>query len=257
MQNNNLSKRAPARAGLAEMNKKCAAAHGEPGQSLLAHIGRECGSVTLEGAIIIPVVMLTVCLSIYFMIILYEQAQIQAAASYSAQRVSSLWRGGLEGIVASMDALAGCGIPAAVKTPAGGAGLYHRTIDLSQNAKRDIATVLAAKRSDVLSLPGYTLKRGGSQYGNGVFGKALAIVFEGRTTISNRYVMQIFRLGGSFIKTHAAISLMPDFAEDIRRIDYVAEIEKNAGEDSPESTGAAGVFSDIIRKIHECIGRMM
>ena len=54
-------------------------------------VAADSGMITLEAAILGIIAIYIVCLSVYIALILFSQAQLQTSASYSAQRVSSIW----------------------------------------------------------------------------------------------------------------------------------------------------------------------
>jgi len=165
-------------------------------------------------------------------ITLFGQAQLQSSAGYTAHSASSAW-----------------GRDGDVRQP-----LYSRMFDEYRGAKLGIASGIAEARLAGVTLPGYVSAHGDTGYSSDVFGRKLAVGLRGRASVPNRGVTKMFGLGGVFTVDYCAKSLMPDFAESIRCIRYVLEIEHKMEESSPQYAQVANSFTDFRDKIREFIG---
>ncbi|MCL2057761.1 MAG: hypothetical protein FWH01_01700 [Oscillospiraceae bacterium] len=266
-------------------------------------LASERGSITLEGAIVVPLVVFVVGLSIYIVLLLFGQAQLQSASVYAAQRAAVAWRGGGAEIggayvgavggadydganVGDMGGVGGSGgssnsggasnsgstngndgINSNDNTSRSGGfmgggvfvngGLYHRLYDSGAGEKIRFAADMADTRHDFISLTGYTQAQGGAAYQSGIFGKTLTVGLHGRTLLPNRNVMAEFGYGSVFSGSYAAKSLIPDFAENIRCIGYVIEIESKEHEATQGQAGAGDNFANIIGHIRSYIGGLL
>lgn len=211
-------------------------------------IKSERGSITLESAFVVPLVIFTVCLSVYIALILFEQAQLQTSSNYAAQSVSASWLS-----VLKPDADGGGG----VAVPADGAGLYHRNIDFNKAKKLDVAAAVAASRLNDVNISGYAKTKATAVYKNSIFGKTLTVGLDSQVTVPNKNVTSAFGLSNEFFGEFAAKSLIPDFAENIRCISYVQEIVSKLEEVSPEFAQITGGFTGLISKIQEFVGGLL
>jgi len=217
------------------------------------------GSATLESALIVPVAFLVVCLSIYAALALFEHAQLRASADYAAHRVASVWRGSAaaygeyesEGEISLYNESNPAG------RPADGVGLYHRTFDAHVAEKRKTAAASAEFYFDGAGLPGYTQAEGNAKFNGGLFGKSLSAALSGLTTVPYKKAMTTFGQDNRFASKFTAESIIADYAENIRRADYVIEIEKKLEESSPEIAGAIASFSDLLERVREYIGSLL
>ena len=226
-----------------------------PGR-IVGKLASEYGAITLESAFVIPAAVFVVCLSIYIVLLLFEQAQLQSSADYAAQRAGSVWRGavvqrGEEG--RDTAAFEGGASSPDEQT----AGLYHRTLDPYIKEKIYNAANIASVRFDSISLEGYTQIEGEAEYKNGILGKTLSVGLSDSIKLPNREAMFAFGLGNIFSNRFETVSLLPDFAENIRCIGYVMEIETKLEEASPEFAEVANSFQDIIAHIREYIGGIL
>jgi len=222
--------------------KNCSSLRSERGpfaQASSKFLHSERGSVTLESAIIVPIAVFVVCLSIYIVLLLFEQAQLQSSTDYAAHRTAAVWRGGM-----TKDAM----------KVATGAGLYNRIFDPDKQKKVDTAAKVAERRLDGVNMPGYAYAGGSALYKNGLFGKTLSVGLDGVIVVPNRGVTTVFGFDNTFGADYDATSLMPDFAENIRCIDYVLEIEKCIEEHSPEFASVANGFTDVLDQIKDFLG---
>ena len=195
----------------------------------------EDGSFTLESAIILPVVIFTICLSVYMALAMFEQAQLQAASGYAAANAAAGWRG----------------------AGAGGAGLYDRIFFTYGEEKPGGASAAALARFSETGLAGYAKVDAYAAYKNGIFAKTVTVALNGYINMPNKNVAAFFGLKNSFGGGYGSISLLPDFAEDIRCADYAMEIEKRLEEASPEFAKAANSFSEILAHIQGYIGGLL
>ena len=143
------------------------------------------------------------------------------------------------------------------RLPADGAGLYHRMADGSVGHKEAIAADAAEGLFGNISLPGYTFPAGEAKYRNTLFGKTLGVALRSVTMLPNERVMSAFGLGANVSGNNRAQSVIPDFAENIRCVDYVMEIENKLEEASPEFAKVANSFSDVLYKIKEYLGGVL
>ena len=208
----------------------------------------ERGSVTLESAILIPIIIFLVCMSVYILLILFEEAQFQSSSDYAAQRAASVWRGD---IIRDSGA-AGSG--GDTKSSAATVGLYHRMYDPLTDKKTNAAADIAQKRMNGVSLPGYSDAGGDAKYRNGIMGKTLTVGLHGAATVPSLRITRTFGYSNIFDEACDATSLMPDFAENIRCVGYVLDIEKKLEEASPEFAEAVNNFTDIIGHIRGYLG---
>ena len=201
------------------------------GRYAAAALKSDAGSVTLESAIAVPIIIFVVCLSVYIVLLLFEHAQLQSSSGYAAHRASSVWLSG---------------------------GLYRRLHDPDSDTKRGAASRMAQQRLESVSLPeGYTRADGETEYNNGIFGKTLTVGLRGGTRLPNRRVTSVFGLVNTFDADFETVSLMPDFAENIRCIGYVLEIEQTLEADIPELGKAVNSFNGVISNIREYIGGIL
>ena len=196
------------------------------------------GAMTLEAAILAPLVIFTACLLLYMVVAMFEQAQAQSSAAYAAQRVSPAWRGAVVGKGAS-------------------AGLYHRIYDPAAKIKLEMTKTTAETRFYDTSLPGFTRAEGGALHKNGIFGQTLAVELRGRTDPPNEKIMPYFGYESGFNVSGGAVSLVPDFAENIRCMRYALEIEKSIEEASPEFAKIAGAFPEVLERIKSFVGGLL
>ena len=219
-----------------------------PSRNLIPMALSEKGSTTLEGAIIIPIVIFVVCLSVYIILLLFGQAQMQSSSGYAAQRVSPRWRGVLQNNSASQNG-------EGVESPEGKwTLLYDRIFDTNVTGKLDAASGLAEARLDGVVMQGYVSAGASTEFRNGMFGKNLAVALQGGITMPNKRVTAAFGYGNHFGAAYGARSIVPDFAENIRNVRYVREIELKIKEAPTQYVTKAKSFSDVIGHIRKYVG---
>lgn len=199
--------------------------------ALRGALGSDRGSVTIEGAIIIQIVIFAIGLAVYINLIFFEQAQMQTSAGYAAHRVSSIWRDD---------------------------GLYRRWIDPDKSKKEILASDTAVLRNHAIKLPNYYSYAGGeSKFKNDIFVSTLNVRMRGSITMPHKQTMKVFGFSNKLNADFNSKSVLPDFAENIRVISYVTEIIDCLEETSPELAKATGEFSDFLGKIKSKIGGLL
>ncbi|MDR3120590.1 MAG: hypothetical protein LBU58_04560 [Clostridiales bacterium] len=216
--------------------------------ALRAAVSDERGSVTLESAFVVPIVIFTVCLSLYIVILLFERSQLQCASDYAAQTASVAWRG----------VTASSGSDGAQAEPADGAGLYYRLFDMVGAAQKEaVASTLAERRSQTLGLPGYSEARGGAEFHSGLLGRTLSVALHSVVTLPSERVMKAFGASNQFSAAINAKSLIPDAPDFIRNLDYVMEVEKKLEESSEAFNKVANGYRGLVDKIRGYIGGIL
>ena len=254
-------------------------------------LGSERGSLTLESAIVMPIVIFIACMMVYIVLLLFEHAQLQSSADYAAHRAAMAWRGAVieenganaiggtnalgtaqpmgeaqaVGTAQPMGAAQAIGTlqsAGAARAPisllpdwsaARYAGLYGRLYDFNRAYKLEAAYTIAGFRFNNIKIPGYTSAAGVSEYQNTLLSKNIIVGMQGKTYLPSCNVTSVFGFGNVAGGDFYARSLAPDFAENIRTVDYVFEIEQKIEEKSPEFAAVANEFKDILDKITEYI----
>ena len=200
-------------------------------------VKNEKGSATIEGLIIIPLVLLTVCLMIYLTCLLFERGMLLNATGKAAIEASAGWKES-EG-AASYNRKS---------------NLYWRTYDNSIGSKAGAAQQAAEKHFKRTGIEGFTSVDGYSEYKKGLLAKRINAGLKNRTTFPGRIVMRYFRQPTSVESDISSRSIIPDNAEFIRNIDHVVELEKELEKKCPKLAEVANSYQEALERIRGFIG---
>ena len=225
-----------------------------------ARIKSEQGSFTVETSIVFSVVFLAVCMMLYMMILLFERAEIQTAADFSTILASLSWR--QEDSISSSSVMSNSNNGQMTENNhlqtsfrhVDNENLYWRIFDINASGKSSAISSAAEQRFHQIQLPGFTALDADTTYKSGVLNKSILVDLYHETYLPNRSVMSLFSQKSTFNSSIYAASLIPDFSEFQRNLDYAVEIEKEIEADSPELRETVDAFSDIVKCIHKFIG---
>ena len=222
----------------------------------------ESGMTTLESAIIVPLMIFMLCISTYIALILFEQAQLQASSDYAARRASAGWRngpaitGGAETKSATGDASAGdAETNSATGSASGCDDLYRRLFDTVKTENLINTNGIAIARHRELSLPGYTTATSEAGYRHVLNVKTVTVNLYGDTTMPDENATAVFGYSNKFAGKYGAASIAPDFAENIRCLDFALELNRPHKSADLMNAGGADGFSEALGRIRGYVGR--
>ena len=189
------------------------------------------GSVTVESAFVIPVVLLTVCLILYMTILLFERCMLINSTNYAAIMASSSWKD-----------------PDSLDIDWNNYNLYWRIFDEMALTKSNKAAQNTEAYYKLLGLKGFTVVNSYADYRNSII-KSIETGIFSRTVFPEQIIMKQFNLSSAYGLKINSCSIIPDFSEFIRNIDFVIDIEKELEENSPEFKNFAKNYNEILEKI--------
>jgi len=207
---------------------------------------REGGSITVEAAIVVPVVILSIAALIYIAILMYQQAYIQSLASRSAEMGAASWNNTLKDFeTGKID-----------KENLDKAGLYWRMLDTGKQSKMSkVLDYINSKIEDSIVYPGS--RKVDVKLNDYIVYKKLIVTIECTCKIPFGEFLKLFGIKKDYtIRAQSEVAIS-DPAEFIRNTDFILdtgrEIElkypqiKNIGDKSRE------VIENVKEKIQEFI----
>lgn len=199
------------------------------------------GSVTVEAAIVVPIVILSIVAVILAGLILYQRAVLQSVADKAARAGADTWES------LSSDILTG-------KTPIGSlddSGLYWRFFEADKGEK----TARLKKYTEALLAKGNIIKPESSAVSADI--KDFLIYKRLELTIENAYILPgggVLRLFGSDGKIRLKVTsfaVVDDPAELIRNTDFILDIEKELENKYPGLKKLGDKTRDIFSKLKD------
>ena len=212
----------------------------------------EHGSMTLESAIVVPIVLLTTFMMFYLTVVIYERAAVQTAANGAAISASICWsNGGVDpaGILSTPD-----GTEAYKAYPD---ELYWRIFDGKRTTKEGNASTEAMNLFQRGGLNGFTDALAFTQFHGGIFTKSVHIGVESDVFLREERVPAGFGVHSHFKTALGTQSVIPDIPEFQRNVDFVVDIEQQLEERYPELKEAMDKYRSLIDRIHGYIGGLV
>ena len=216
--------------------------------------GSEQGSMTLESAIVVPLVLLCTFLMFYLVVILYERAAVQTAADGAVISASISWinGSGMNGEAPGHERVVEKGLSGVLEK-----NLYWRIMDGEKGRKVEAAADESVQRFQRAGLEGFSEVDALSAYDGGVFNKSIHITVNNDITLREEQVPGSFSITSLFRTTLGTQSMIPDIPEFQRNIDFVVELEQDIEEKYPELKAGVDKYRGLLNKIHGYIGGLL
>lgn len=202
------------------------------------------GSVTVEAAILVPIVVLSITALILASIMEYQQTGIQAAADIAAAAGAECW-----GISSKEIATGGLR-----KSELGGDGLYRRILDPKKEAKlqniRDFADRGLDKSVGVL----YGTRRAEAELLDWLVYKKVTVTVENEAELPENGSFSLFGLAGAYRGKTVSEAVAGDTPEFIRNTDFIIDLEKELEEKYPGLKDLGEKSRDAVSELKKKIG---
>jgi hypothetical protein len=202
------------------------------------------GSITVEAAIIVPLVFLCVLGILYVGILIYHSSCVHSVASSTAQRGASIWDNACDELESGKNDM---NLPAK--------GLYRRILGGNYEEEKALMKEYINSELDQKGFLEEVMRDIDIRLSNNLVYRKLSI----KVTCSYRNpaadFLGIFGVNDIFSIKAEYEALLNDAPEFIRNTDFICDIEKEMEDKYPELKDAAdeirGVFGDVKQNIEE------
>jgi flagellar basal body-associated protein FliL len=182
------------------------------------------GSVTVEAAIIVPIVILAILAVVYIGLLLCQKASVQSAAEMSAEAGAAAWVSGVGEIGTNMIA------PDDFEK----IKLYRRIFDSDSKTRLESIEAYAIYLSSQNELIRPKDTEADAVIKNHVLSRRIEVTVRKHYSIPLGNLLKIFGASGELTITSVASASIDDPAEFIKNTDYILDVEKEIENKNPE-----------------------
>ncbi len=197
------------------------------------------GSTTVEAAVIVPTIILSILAVIYIGLLLYQKSAIQSAAEMAAEAGATAWVSGV------------CEIGTNKMTPEDfdKIKLYRRIFDSGKEARLNSIEAYAVYLSSQNELIKSKNIEAEAVIKNFVLFKRLEVTVKKQYSIPLGNFLSVFGASGEITIASKAVASIDEPAEFIRTADYIIDIGKNIENNNPELKNLADETRNALNKM--------
>lgn len=182
------------------------------------------GSVTVEAAVIVPTIILSIIAVIYIGLLLYQKASIQSAAEMSAEAGAAAWVSGVSEIGTNRMA------PEEFEK----IKLYRRIFDSSKETRLSSIEAYALYLSSQNEIIKPAVTEAEAVIKNYILFKRIEVTVSKHYSIPMGNFLKIFGTSGELTITSVAVASIDEPSEFIRNTDYILDIGRTIENNNPE-----------------------
>lgn len=208
-------------------------------------IKEESGSITIEAAIIVPIVIFSIIVIMYISLLLYQQACLQSVANNVASRGAETWGRSITSIETGRVRI----------DDLNNKGLYWRIFDSDKETQENNVREFLINKSDRFSLLKEIRKTIDIELKDYIVYKKLIVTVQATYNLPVAEFLQVFGLKKDYIVKVESEAVVNDPVEFIRNIDFIVDIERKLEMKYPGlrdlGDKTRNIISGIKEKIHE------
>jgi hypothetical protein len=203
------------------------------------------GSIVVEAALIVPLIILSLVAIIYIALLLYSHAHMQTTANWAVERGASTWSNKSKdfetGKIEIEDLNAN--------------SLYWRLVDNSAREKIDGIIDHTQKKAEANNLLAGSEEQVTAAIKDYIIYKKLVVNTQDRRALPLGNILGIFGMSKYYTISAQAQASVYDSAEFVRNIDYILFLEKQLEETYPAAGNTGKKIREILDGIKDIIDR--
>ncbi|HHW48862.1 MAG TPA: hypothetical protein GXX14_09630 [Clostridiaceae bacterium] len=181
-----------------------------------SRVSAQKGSITVEAAIVIPVVILSIVVVIYIVLIMYQKAYMQAVADDAASRGAAAW----DKSASSLETIR------VEKENLGDRGLYWRIYDPEKTSRQKAVEEYLDRKYGRYGILRESSRWSMAELKDYIIYKKLVVTMENSYRLPIGGLLSMFGIDGYFTIKAKSEAVVNEPVEFIRNIDFLIDMER-------------------------------
>ncbi len=205
------------------------------------------GSITVEAAIVVPVIILSLVAIIYASFLAFQKAYLQLLADRTAERGAHFWKNRYANIETGRD----------YKTCPEGMELYWWIWDTSNDEKRAKVESYLENRAGRYSIIKSADRKAHVSLLNYIAGKKVRVAIEESYVIPGASLLKAFGIRDKYKIRVVSEAVIRDPDEFIRNVDLLIDVERELEEKFPGLKATGDKVRGVIEDMHDRIKKLL
>jgi hypothetical protein len=205
------------------------------------------GSITVEAAIVIPIVILSIIAIIYIVFIIYQKAIMQVAVDDAASRGATAWDksfNSLETIKVEKESL-------------GDRGLYWRIYDSEKTSRQQVVTEYLDRRYGRYVILRESGRQSNVELKDYIVYKKLIVTMESSYRLPIDGLLDMFGIGNHYTIKVRSEAVVNEPVEFIRNTDFILDMERKLERRYPALKNLGDKTREVMDKIKNKIFELL
>jgi len=205
------------------------------------------GSIVVEAAIVVPVIILSLIAIIYISFLVFQKAYLQSLADTTAKKGADFWKNRYSNIETGRD----------YKIIPEGMELYWWIYDTSNEEKKTKLESYLENRAGRYSIIKAADRKAYVSLLNYVIGKKVKVVIEESYIIPGADFLKVFGIKNVYKIKAVSESVISDPDELIRNVDLLIDVERELEEKYPGLKNTGDKIRSIVKDMHNRIKKLL
>lgn len=207
---------------------------------------RNKGSIVVEAAIVIPIIILSIIAIIYMSYLVFQKAYLQSLADGTAERGAAFWKNRYSNIETGKD----------YKICPEGMELYWWLCDTSSSTKKNMLKASLERKAGKYSVIKAADRKVDACLLNYIVGKKVKVTIEETYRIPGAELLKIFGIKNNYKIKAVSEAMISDPDELIRNVDFLIDIERELEERYPSLKATGDKVRDIIKNVDDRVNSL-